>query len=363
MSSVLSILCLLLFLGSCTRTPLKNIADAMKPVKSVPTLKDTLPSESFFSGLKAHIEVMKTSPQVTNPMVFGPVKIEKDFYISSLEEILRHQNDFISWINNNFDFYEVYGGDRWGEVLTTGYYEPHVMGSHEKSSEFSQALYALPSDIIIPYFDRKEIDVNNKLAGRNLELVWVDPIDAFFIQIQGSGLVETYDGEKIRVGYAGKNGRPYEAIGKFLTDVIPMEEMSMQKIKAYLKILSPDRRQEILNKNPSYVFFKKLTGESLTSAGMEVNDGRTIATDNNFFPKGALAFLNIADPISLEKSPRLVFDQDTGGAIRGGGHIDLYFGKDEIAFQKAGIMKQKGQLYYLVPKDASRKALSKSAKN
>lgn len=322
----------------------------MRLSKALPVIRDSLPLEGFFVALKKHIEVMKISPTVSDPMIFGNTKISKSKYISSLEKILNHESDLISWINNNFDLYEIYGRDHWAEVLTTGYYEPHVMGALQKTSEFSQALYALPPDLTIPYFNRKEIDVENKLQGLNLELIWVNPIDAFFIQIQGSGLIETAEGEKMRVGYAGKNGHPYEAIGKFLTDIIPLEQMSMQKIRAHLETLTKEQQQELFDKNPSYVFFKKLEGDALTSAGMEVSDERTIATDNDFFPKGALAFLDIADPISKEQKPRLVFDQDTGGAIRGGGRIDLYYGKGEAAFQKAGVMKHIGRLYYLVPK-------------
>jgi membrane-bound lytic murein transglycosylase A len=185
-------------------------------------------------------------------------------------------------------------------------------------------------------------------------------VDAFFIQIQGTGVVEFENGEKTRFGYASQNGFPYIAIGKHLTEHIPMEEMSMQRIKLHLQTLPKEAQQEILNINPSYVFFKKLDGDAVTYAGMEVSDGRTIATDLQLFPKGAMAFLDIDEPVfntatdihpaSWAKKPRIVFDEDTGGAIRGGGRVDLYFGQGDLAAQKAGVMKQKGRLYYLVPK-------------
>ncbi|MBY0414543.1 MAG: MltA domain-containing protein, partial [Bdellovibrionales bacterium] len=152
----------------------------------------------------------------------------------------------------------------------------------------------------------------------------------------------------------------YFPIGRLLTDSIPLESMSMQKIKLHLKTLSKEDQQKILNKNPSYVFFKKLDGGALTFAGMEVQEGRTIATDVHLFPKGAMAFLETEEPtfnssedleaFQWEKKARIVFDQDTGGAIKGSGRVDLYFGQGDIAAQKAGIMKQKGLLYYLVPK-------------
>lgn len=380
---------LLFLLASCARNPVTRIEESMRPASSKPVFTDTLSKESFFIALRKHIDVMKTSRQVMNPMTFGPVKIPKEQYVASLEEIFNHQDNWQSYIYDNFDFMEVYGKDDWSEVMATGYYEPKVPGSKTKTDVFSQAMYSTPSDLItvdlkkfshkfskgeklgvlqgrvekgnlLPYFDRKNIDVDMKLKDQKLELVWVSPVDSFFIQIQGSGVVEFADGEKMRVGYAAQNGHPYIAIGKFLTDVIPMEQMSMQKIKQHLDTLPPVEKQNILNKNPSYVFFKKLDGLALTYAGMEVNDGRTIATDLHLFPKGALAFLDVEEPvfanqtdlepIAWNPAPRLVFDQDTGGAIRGTGRVDLFFGQGDEASHKAGVMKQKGRLFYLVPK-------------
>jgi membrane-bound lytic murein transglycosylase A len=342
---------MLLFFSSCARAPLKNIEDSMRKTTLLPIIQDSMPIDKFLIDLVAHITEMKHSTKVTDPLIFGNQKIKKSIYIEALEEILKHQDELIPWISTHFDLYEVYGREHWGEVLTTGYYEPIISGSHEQTSVFSQPLYALPPDIVIAYLDRKSIDVDKKLEGRNLELAWVNPIDAFLIQVQGSGMVEFSATEKIHLGYAGKNGQPYMSIGKFLTDKIPLEQMTMQKICAHLETLSKVEQQEIFNKNPSYVFFRKLDGGALTTAGMVVSAERTIATDINFFPKGALAFLDIADPLTQVRKPRLVFDQDTGGAIKGGGHIDLYFGAGEEAYQKAGIMKQIGRLYYLVPKN------------
>jgi membrane-bound lytic murein transglycosylase A len=379
----------LILLSSCSRSPLQNSKDAMRPVSVPPQLLDHLTRESFFTTLKNHISIMKTSRQVNDPMVFGERKIEKAQYILALEKILEHSDDWTDWISKNFDFYEVYGRKSWGEVMSTGYYEPKVLGSKTRTDQFSQAIYSTPKDLMTlrlinfgnklspsknvvtltgrlenknfyPYYDRKQIDVDNRLEGKNLELAWVEPIDSFIIQIQGSGTIEFNTGEIIRIGYDGQNGHPYEAIGKHLTQVIPLEDMSMQKIKKHLKSLPMIEQQKILNLNPSYVFFKKLESEAITYAGMEVSSGRTIATDYHIFPKGALAYLDIKEPLfetlneevptRWENRPRLVFDQDTGGAIKGAGRVDLFFGKGEEASLKAGVMKQIGRLYYLVPR-------------
>jgi membrane-bound lytic murein transglycosylase A len=381
---------LVFFFTSCARAPLKRIEDSMRLASSAPVLEDSLTRESFFTTLRKHVDGMKISRMVMDPMVFGKKKIDKKRYIASLEEIFNHQDDWIEYISVNFEFYEVYGKDDWSEIMSTGYYEPKVKGSKKKTDIYSQAIYSTPDDLItinlkkfgdkfptgeklptlvgriknqsfIPYYDRKAIDSDQELKNKKLELVWVEPIDAFFIQIQGTGTVEFQSGERIRYGYASQNGYPYFALGKSLTNFIPKEEMSMQKIRLHLQTLSREEQQKTLNKNPSYVFFKKLDGDPLTYAGMEVSDGRTIATDLHFFPKGAMAFLDIEEPIfdtatditptSWKKMPRIVFDEDTGGAIRGGGRVDLYYGQGEAASQKAGVMKQNGRLYYLVPRN------------
>lgn len=386
------IILMLALMFSCARAPLKNNDDLMRRSKKQKILKDELSRESFFETLDEHLLVMKSSRIVPNVMQFGNVKVKKEDYLKSLEELQALKNseiNYVNYINENFDFFEVYGNEDWAEVMVTGYYEPWVSGSKEKKFPYTQALYKNPEDLVtvnlkqfqhrfsaheklgqlqgrlinnrlVPYYSRKEIDVDESLKNKNLELVYIDPIDAFFIQIQGSGVVVFENGQKVRVGYAGQNGHSYVAIGKFLKEHIPVEEMSMQRIREHLLTLNEKQRQDILNLNPSYVFFQELDKESLTFAGMQVSDGRTIATDQYLFPKGALAFLSVDEPIfkgahdivpSENKNvSRIVFDQDTGGAIRGPGRVDLFIGKGSYAAQKAGVMKNPGKLFYLVPK-------------
>ncbi len=376
-------------LAACSRNEIKSTAEAMRPASNPPKIIDSLTRESFFLTLRKHIDVMKTSSLVKDPMIFGEKTIPKAHYLSALEAIFNHQVDWVEWIEANFELHEVYGRDEWGEVLSTGYYEPQVKGSKTATTLFSQPVYASPPDLvtinlksfsykftkglehnsltgriadkkIVPYFVRKEIDSEKKLAGLGLELAWIDPIDSFFIQIQGSGVIVFENGESMRIGYADQNGHPYVAIGKHLSHVIPLKEMSMQRIREHLKTLPPSEQQNILNNNPSYVFFKKLQTQALTYTGVEVSDGRTIATDKILMPKGALAWLDIEEPIfqsassttpiAWERRPRLVFDQDTGGAIKGPGRVDLYYGNDESSAQKAGVMRKLGKMYYLLPR-------------
>jgi membrane-bound lytic murein transglycosylase A len=382
-------LSMIVLFTSCARAPLKDINGSMRKSDNPPVLTDSLPKETFFATLRKHIDVMKTSRQVMDPMTFGERKIAKKDYIASLERIFENQENWLDYIGSEFDFYEVYGQEDWGEVMSTGYYEPKVLGSMKPTERHFQPIYSTPSDMlsvdlnsfafkmphgeklgsvparlsnqkIVAYYNRKEIDVDNKLKDQNAVLAWLDPIDAFFIQIQGSGVVEFENGEQVRFGYAAQNGHPYVPIGRFLHEHISKEDMSMQRIRLHMKTLPKNEQQEIMNKNPSYVFFKKLDSGALTYAGMEVSPGRTIATDLKLFPKGGMAFFEIEEPTfnsaedltpsGWEKKPRLVFDQDTGGAIRGGGRVDLFFGQGDVAAQKAGIMKQKGKLFYLVPR-------------
>lgn len=396
-------------LASCARAPVKTPEEAMRLAKEVPAYTDVLPMDSLRIALQKNIQALESTSVAGDPMVFGIKKITKADYILALREAVKHlasAEEFQKFVREKFDVFENYGRKEWGDVFSTGYYEAHVKGSRKKTAEFSQPIYAAPKDLvtidlgafaeknpdfakylnsdagpkvknpswrgrlvrdnsgtkILPYYDRKEIDQEGKLIDKSLILAWLDPLDAFFMQVQGSGVVDFSDGKKMRLGYAAQNGYPYVPVGKFLTDAIPLEKMSMQRIRAHLSIQRPEKRQELLNLNPSYVFFRSVDTDSLGTLGAELTAGRSIAVDQNLFPLGALCFMsiefpNFADPKATEESgwvasPRFVLAQDTGGAIRGGGRADLFTGADATAEQAAGVMKRWGLLYYLAPKDS-----------
>lgn len=152
----------------------------------------------------------------------------------------------------------------------------------------------------------------------------------------------------------------YEPIGKFLKDYIPLNQMSLQTIEKFLRGLPKNRLQNYLNKNPSYVFFKTSEDHAITDLGVPATEGRTIATDKRFFPKGALALLSFSKPTfesseeiaptSFQSVTRFVLDQDIGGVITGGGRVDLFWGQGDQSKRFAGVIKQVGKLYYLAPK-------------
>lgn len=268
------------------------------------------------------------------------------------------------------------------EGLFTGYYEPFLEGSRERSDRYRVPLYIRPPDLVtvdlgafreeykgralagrveggalIPYPDRRAIE-EGALAGRDLELVWVDdPVDAFFLQIQGSGRVRLEGGGEMRVGYAAQNGHPYFAIGKDLVErqALRREEVSMQSIRKWLEE-NPDLADDVMARNASYVFFQELDGEGpLGAQGVALTPGRSLAVDRRHWPLGVPIWLDASAPSAKEGEPdqplrRLLVAQDTGGAIRGPIRGDVFWGHGDEAAEIAGRMKHSGRIWVLLPR-------------
>jgi membrane-bound lytic murein transglycosylase A len=267
-------------------------------------------------------------------------------------------------------------GDGRGTVLFTGYYLPELKGSPVRAGRYTVPLHRAPEDLVVvrakdfaaldqdlvgrvqdgrlvPYPTRAEI-ARGALDRKAADLCWVDSaVDAFFAEIQGSGVVRFEDGTSRVVTYAGKNGHRYAAVGGELVrrGVLAKEEVSMQAIKAWL-LANPAEQAALLATNPSYVFFR--FAEAPTGAlGVPVTPDRTIAADARVFPKGALAFLETERPLdaasaTMRPFSRFVLDQDAGGAIRTSARVDLYLGSGAYAENAAGRMRQPGRLYYLL---------------
>jgi membrane-bound lytic murein transglycosylase A len=243
-------------------------------------------------------------------------------------------------------------GDRDG--LFTGYFEIELQGSRRRHGPYQTPIYKKPPELgSRPFYTRAEIE-DGALAGKRLELLWVsDPIDAFFLEIQGSGLVQLDDGETVRLGYDGQNGRKYVPVGRILIDegVIPREEMTMARLRAWMQ-QNPDAGKALRRENPSYVFFRVLKGGGpLGSGGIELTPERSLAVDRSYIPLGV--------PIWLEADERfipglgvrhLVVAQDTGGAIKGPVRGDLFWGAGEAAAQRAGQMNARGRYWLLLPR-------------
>lgn len=263
----------------------------------------------------------------------------------------------------------------------TGYYEPLLRGSRTRSAAFQTALYRAPDDLltidlggvypdlksmrlrgrlsgnkVLPYPSRAELMQQNLLAGK--ELLWVDdPVEAFFLQVQGSGRVFIENTrETVRVAYADQNGHPYRSIGRYLVDKgeLTLEQASMQGIKAWVAG-NPGRRQELLNVNPSFVFFReeKIVDPAKGpkgSLGVPLTPQRSIAIDPQFISLGAPVFVSTTQPNAVQPLRRLMLAQDTGGAIRNPVRADLFWGFGAEAGELAGRMKQSGQMWVLLPR-------------
>ena len=268
------------------------------------------------------------------------------------------------------------------EGLFTGYFEPELYGATYRSGRYRYPLLKMPKDLVMvdlgafredlkgrriagrvinnrlrPYETRGQI-VNGSLSMENAEpLVWVDdPIDAFFLHIQGSGRVALDDGGSMRVGYDGQNGHPYYAIGRELIKrgELSKETVSLQSIRAWLEA-HPDQAHEIMNTNKSYIFFRELEESGpLGAEGVVLTPGRSLAVDRVNMPYGAPVWVNIDEPLqNYGKIRRLMVAQDTGGAIRGAVRGDVFWGHGETAETLAGHMKSQGKMWLLLPRDVT----------
>jgi membrane-bound lytic murein transglycosylase A len=261
----------------------------------------------------------------------------------------------------------------------TGYYEPELDGRRQRELGFDTPIYALPPDLLrvdlgqfaqdlkgrqimgrvdgnrlVPYYTRAEI-ASGQLADRGLELFWVaDPIAAFFLEIQGSGRIRLEDGSIVRVGYAGKNGHAYTAIGRTLIDdgVMTPETASLQSIRAWLEA-NPDHQRRVFDSNASHVFFRILTEEGpVGSEGVVLSPGRSLAVDYTHVPLGLPVWIEgrLPDEAGGGHLRRLMIAQDTGGAIRGAMRGDVFWGPGETAELIAGHMKDQARFVLLRPR-------------
>jgi len=285
-----------------------------------------------------------------------------------------------SFFEVHFEPYRVVERDSYDEGLITGYYEPLLHGSRAADRRYRYPVYGIPDDLlvvdltelypelrgkrlrgrvegrrVVPYYDRSQIERGSgALAGK--ELVWVDdPIELFFLQIQGSGRVVLESGETLRLGYADHNGHPYSSIGRRLVDQgdLPLERASMQGIKDWAR-RNPARVRELLDHNASYVFFRELPGDlsgPIGALGVPLTARRSIAVDARVVPLGAPVFISTTFPLTDEPLNRLMLAQDTGGAIRGAVRADFFWGFGEDAAREAGRMKQALRMWVLLPHD------------
>ncbi|AKQ70312.1 Membrane-bound lytic murein transglycosylase A precursor [Myxococcus hansupus] len=379
-----------LFASACpspTRAPVTRPEDALLGLARKMEPRDDGDVESLRTAVAESLVWLRSRPSDTR-FIYGARQVTLAELRTALERLhARLQSNLTPeqlWavVLEDFEPLEAAGGED-GQVLFTGYYEPTIEASLTRTAEYTVPIHAAPSDLIevplepfaerfkaervfgrldgrkvVPYWSRGDIR-GGRLDGRKLELAWAkDPVALFFLEVQGSGSLQLPDGTRRRLGYAASNGRPYRSIGSLLIQegAIPKEEMSMQALRAWLAA-NPQQRTRVLEHNESYVFFRFLNTASVGSLGRPVTAGRSIATDARLFPKGGLAFIHTERPVrmadgSVQWKPlaRFVLNQDTGGAIKGAGRVDVFWGAGPQAELAAGMMKQKGRLLFLVPR-------------
>jgi len=397
-SIILYILSVFLF-SACTpalRDEAKRPAEALVPVRLFfPDFQDDSAFSFLEEALKRNLEYFGKLPP-DRVYEYG-----RDTY--SVQDMVESQEAFLSLISEglepkefkrrlkkDFNLYRASGRPGNKKVLFTGYFEPVFEARLAPDETFRHPIYQKPDDLVkidlslfsdefrgksiiariegskvIPYYSRRQIALEKALEGRNLEIAWLkDPVDVAFLQIQGSGRLELGEGKPMSVGYAERNGHPYRALGRRLVDrgFLKMEDVSMQSIRACLSN-HPEIVDDVLSFNPSYVFFRTPgDGPALGNLNTPITPGRTVALDYRLFPPGALAFIKSKKPrvndrgeiIGWEDFSRFAVNQDTGGAIRGAGRADLFWGSGPYAELAAGHMKHEGELYVLIKKPGKR---------
>ncbi len=263
--------------------------------------------------------------------------------------------------------------------LFTGYYEAELRGSLRREGRYQTPIYTRPAELVTvdlgqfrsewrgqriagrvsngrlePFASRAEIEAG-ALAGRNLEILWVDdPVDSFFLHIQGSGRVRMPDGSTVRLGYDSQNGHPYVAIGRELVrrGDMSLDQVSMPSIRQWLAA-HPDQAAQVMATNPSYVFFRRTEGDGpVGSQGAALTPSRSLAVDRRYVPLGVPVWLDTLDPLDASQPlRRLLVAQDTGGAINGVVRGDIFFGFGATAAEQAGHMRRQGRYYLMVPRN------------
>ena len=283
-----------------------------------------------------------------------------------------------AFFESSFSAYAIVSPEGSDAGLITGYYEPIIAGSRSHSAAYPYPIYGVPDDLVdvelasvypelhgmrlrgrltgrklVPYYTRAQIDAGNADIPAPVIAWAADPVELFFLQIQGSGQVRLDDGTLLRIGYANQNGYPYSSIGRYLVanGALTIDQASMQGIKDWAAA-HPQELQQTLERNASYVFFRELPAEGgpIGALGAPLSAGYSIAVDRRYVPLGAPVYLATTFPLSSDILERLTVAQDTGGAIRGAVRADFFWGSGSEAGALAGRMRQQGGMWVLWPR-------------
>jgi membrane-bound lytic murein transglycosylase A len=334
-------------------------------------LSDDAPATSLQQAVARSVDYLDSLPQERTLPV-----LDRSVAAGELTTMLRG----IGSAQDMCDRFRLYRAELPQGLLVTGYYQPELPARRTRSGRFRYPLYRIPDDLVeadltafcpacsghviqgrvrdgrlVPYYTRAEIDAG-ALAGRGDEIAWLDdPVDAFFMHVQGSALLHFDDGVQMQISYAGSNGRPYTSIGRVLVEQGKLERgtVSLQTIKDYLRA-HPAEQAQLMEANERYIFFRPVVTGPIGSIGVPLTAGRSIAADARVYPRGALAFVRVLsrDPTRTNREPvvsRLVLVQDAGVAITGPGRLDLFVGSGPTAETIAGDLRNPGELYVALP--------------
>jgi membrane-bound lytic murein transglycosylase A len=318
-----------------------------------------VPSLRAFVGGCARVNVLKRVCEIARALPDGDEHAARQFFESA------------------FIPYALVSSEAGGNGLITGYYEPIIEGSRAPNAAHRFPIFGVPQDLVVvdlaalnpelrqlrlrgrvdgrrlvPYYSRAEIDARGEGFQAPVIAWTADPVELFFLQIQGSGQVQLENGERIRVGYADQNGHPYRSLGRYLVErgELLLEQASMQGIKAWAAA-NPEKLREALNHNASYVFFRELppTDGPIGALGVPLHAQFSLAVDRRYVPLGAPVYLATTFPLSEDPLERLMAAHDTGGAIRGVVRADFFWGTGPDAGAQAGRMRQQGRMWLLWP--------------
>lgn len=336
-----------------------------------PEIRDDLPQASLRAAVAESLRFLDAVPaerllsEWPRRVTAADVRESLTEFLAVLDEPGGPDGGWQERLAERFDFFAAPRD----EVLFTGYYQPVIEASPVETGDYRYPVYREPEESRwlrarnLPGHSRRDIDVLGRLDGKGYELAWLrDPVDRFFLHIQGSGLLRMTDGRELPLNYAASNGRRYTSIGKILIDEgkVDRESMSMQRIRAYLAEF-PDQREPLFARNPRYIFFRLGEQGPLGTLGVPLTAGRSAATDHGIYPKGALLFVETRTPV-LDQHGKLagwrtvkqfVLNQDAGAAIQGPARADLYFGSGDGAGAGAGYMQSTGRLYLLMKRRAA----------
>lgn len=338
--------------------------------------------EGFKKALGLQIENCKKKDQLEN-LKLGPVLVPRKKWCTESNELMLKMasqpdvktfKDLLPKIKDKFNFYLFSGEDSKGNTQLTGYNSPKILGSRVRTDKFKYPIYSTPSDLVqveengqkvwklkrvdgsfSPYYDRETIEKLGKLKDKSKVIAYLaDPIELYYLQVEGAGTIELPDKKNIFVNYAANNGQKYISLGNYMSCVgVPSENLSLEGTKQFFK-KNPKLVSDYLNQNPSYIFFKEVTKGALAANGEALTPKHSLAVDNSLIGYGALALVQTKRPD--EKNPKnkiafttLAIAQDTGSDIKGN-HIDFFWGSDEYSKLAASQMNETGSVFIAVAK-------------